>query len=1001
MSEKPRFDIAAIREKLSGDGGRKYWRSLDQLADTPEFEEFLHREFPREASVWDESFNRRNFLKLMGASLALGGLSACVKQPDEKIIPYVKQPEILVPGTPLYFATAIPMGGYAHGVLVKSHMGRPTHIEGNPDHPASLGASDIIVQASILSLYDPDRSQVILNNGRISTSEKFQQAVQIALEIQRSLKGAGLRILTETVTSPTLGSQLNSLLSAFPRAKWYQYEPANHDNVREGARLVFGRHINTVYSFKEAHIVVSLDADFLGEGPGHVRYARDFSSRRRVSGAHADMNRLYAFESTPTITGGIADHRFRMRASEVETVARALAAALGVPGVSAPSSVPVDEGSIKAVARDVQRHKANSIVIVGMHQPPVVHALAHFMNLILGNIGKTVLYTDPVEVSPTNHAQDLRSLVQEMDAGQVDMLVVLGGNPVYNTPADLDFGGQLPKVKISVHLGVYEDETAVKSTWHTPETHSLEAWSDARAYDGTTSIIQPLIAPLYTNARSSHELLELILGRMDRKGYDVVTQFWKAGRRGEDFARFWKTSLNDGLVSGSASPLKSVAPSVPPGGWKFSPPRSGMEIMFRPDPSVGDGRHANNGWLQELPKNLTRVTWDNAAYVSPATAQRLVLSNEDVVELKWKGRTVEAPVWIWPGHPDDSVTLHLGYGRTRAGRVGSRIGVDAYQMRTSDTSWFDTGLDIRKTGRRYRIACVQDHNSMEGRPIVRSADVAEFENDPAFAKEMAHNPAQKESFYPPYEYDGYAWGMTIDLNACTGCNACMVACQSENNVPIVGKDQVMNGREMHWIRIDRYYEGIVDDPATLLQPVACQHCENAPCEVVCPVAATTHDHEGLNVMTYNRCVGTRYCANNCPYKVRRFNFLQYSDTTTESYKLMRNPDVTVRNRGVMEKCTYCIQRISAARIEAKKEDRDIRDGEVTTACQAACPAQAITFGNINDKSSKVAKLKADPRDYGLLTELNTKPRTSYLAKLRNPNPEIATGRDDVSQRNHQ
>jgi MoCo/4Fe-4S cofactor protein with predicted Tat translocation signal len=987
MSDKPQIDVATIRERLAGQEGPQYWRSLEELADTEEFREFLQREFPREASVWENGFSRRDFMKIMGASLALAGLTGCVKQPDEKIIPYVKQPEILVPGKPLYLATAATLNGYATGVLATSHMGRPTGIAGNPDHPASLGSADVFALASILSLYDPDRSQVVMHKGEISTWSKFLTMLQVEMDVQRSLRGLGLRVLTGTVTSPTLGNQIKNLLREFPQAKWHRYEALNLDNVREGSRMAFGDIVDTQYRFERADIVLSLDANFLGEGPASVRYARDFAARRRVEGTTGNMNRLYMAESTPTITGGMADHRLRLKASQVETIARAVAAHLGVRGVSAPSLSDYQKKWVHAVAGDLRKYAGSSVVLPGEHQPPVVHALAHAINHTLGSAGNTVIHTDPVEVDPVHHGNSLQELVRDIDAGQVDMLLILGGNPAYDAPADLDLASKLPKVKHSIHLGLHYDETGSNCTWHIPESHFLEAWGDARSYDGTATIIQPLIAPLY-NSKSPYELLEEIRGKSGRKGYDIVREYWQSARPTGNFEEFWQVSVHDGLVAGTARPSRNVTVRLNP--WQFSePPEEGMEIMFRADSTVWDGRFANNGWLQELPKAVTRLTWDNAALMSPATIERLGLRNEQMVELTLDGGTVKAPAWMVPGHPDDAVTLHLGYGRTKSGRVGSKAGVNAYPLRTSKAMWFSGGLIVRKVGGRHKLASTQDHHSMEGRPIIRYANVADFVADPGFAKHMAHAPTPEESLYPRFEYDSYAWGMSIDLNACTGCNACVIACQSENNIPIVGKDQVANGREMHWIRIDRYYEGSnLDDPAMLVQPVACMHCENAPCEVVCPVAATSHDSEGLNVMTYNRCVGTRYCANNCPYKVRRFNFLQYSDTKTETLKMMYNPDVTVRNRGVMEKCTYCVQRISAARIEAKKENREIRDGEVVTACQAACPTQAIVFGNINDSTSNVAKAKAEPRDYGLLAELNTHPRTTYLAKLRNPNPEL-------------
>jgi molybdopterin-containing oxidoreductase family iron-sulfur binding subunit len=986
MSEKQPLDLTYIRQRLSDAHGQQYWRSLEEVAGTDEFRDFLHREFPREASVWEDGVSRRSFLKIMGASLSLAGLSACVKQPDEKIIPYVKQPEIMVPGRPLSFATAFVRGGYATGILATSNMGRPTKIEGNPDHPYSLGSTDAITQASILTLYDPDRSQVVLNKGAFSTWGKFLDALQLPLDIQRSLKGAGLRILTETVTSPTLGNQMRLLLEQFPQARWHQYEPVNLDNLHDGARLAFGEAVQTHYAFDQADVILSLDADFLGAGPAAVRYSRDFAARRRVEGTTANLNRLYVAECTPSITGSMADHRMRVKASQVEPMVRFIAAALNIPGIDGASLTGKQSEWMGAVVRDLVKHRGASIVVAGIEQPPTVHAMVHAINAALGNFEKTISFTDIPEASVANKLQSLRELVKDMNAGSVDMLLVLDSNPLFDAPPDLKFDAALAKVKFSVRLGLYHDETSANCLWHIPASHYLESWSDARAFDGSTTIIQPLIAPLY-NTKSQHEFIDAVTGTSERSGYDIVTGYWKK-KYSSSFETFWRMSLNNGTVDESALPRRSVAVKSNSMWGVFTPVSASLELLLRPDPSIWDGRFANNGWLQELPKPITKLTWDNAALVSPATAGKFTLQNEDVVELSIGGRKLEAPVWIVPGQPDEVVTLHVGYGRVRAGRVGSGVGVNAYALRSAEGGWSSLGLEIRKTGKRYTLACTQDHSSMEGRELVRYAPVQQFLADPAFARKQEHQPGPGESLYPQHEYDGYAWGMSIDLNACTGCNACVVACQSENNIPIVGKEQVHKGREMHWIRIDRYFEGDLDAPEIHTQPVTCMHCENAPCEVVCPVAATTHDSEGLNVMTYNRCVGTRYCSNNCPYKVRRFNFLQFTDTETESLKMMRNPDVTVRNKGVMEKCTFCVQRISHARIDAKVEGRSIRDGEVTTACQAACPAQAIMFGDINDTASRIARMKADPRDYSLLSELNTKPRTSYLAKLKNPNPEL-------------
>jgi molybdopterin-containing oxidoreductase family iron-sulfur binding subunit len=644
------------------------------------------------------------------------------------------------------------------------------------------------------------------------------------------------------------------------------------------------------------------------------------------------------------------------------------------------------------VAEDLWHHRGASLVVAGRQQPPLVHALAHAMNEVLGNVGQTVVYTQPIVAQPVDACASLRALVEDMAAGRVELLVSLGGNPVYTAPADVDVAAALAHVPLSVHLGLYVDETSALCRWHIPAAHELESWGDARAYDGTVSLLQPLIAPLY-NGKSAYELLAMLTGQLEQSGGEIVREDWRIQHQGAEFDQFWRTALHDGLITNTALPPQDVQLQT---GWladaaAAAPPSPGLELLFQPDPHIWDGRFANNGWLQELPKPMTKLTWDNAALLSPATAERLGLPNEAVVELHFQGRTVRAPVWIVPGHADEAVTVHLGYGRRRTGRVGSGAGFNAYTLRTSDTWWFGHGLQLRATGERYALATTQHHHAMEGRHLVRAGTLQQYVQHPQFVQEMGELPRPQETLYPPYAYEGYAWGMVIDQSTCLGCNACVVACQAENNIPIVGKQEVQRGREMHWIRIDRYYKGPVHNPEVYHQTVLCMHCEHAPCEVVCPVYATVHDHEGLNNMIYNRCVGTRYCSNNCPYKVRRFNFLQYADYDTASVKLLHNPEVTVRSRGVMEKCTYCVQRISAARIQAQLENRSIRDGEVVTACQSACPTGSIIFGDLNDASSRVANLKTLPLNYGLLAELNTRPRTTYLAALRNPNPQLRDG----------
>ena len=999
-----KINLDSIRARLDDGRGKRHWQSLHELAGTEEYKNFLHHEFPYDPAKTQSGVSRRDVLKLMGASAALAGLTACTRLPAEKIVPYVQAPEEFIPGKPLFYATSMPFGGVATGLLVESHLGRPTKVEGNPEHPASLGAADIFAQASVLTLYDPDRSQVVVRNGRIGNWSDFLNAMESLGQTLAAAQGEGFRVLTETVTSPTLAAQFRELFKRYPKAKWHQYEPAGRDNVRAGAQLAFGEYIETQYRFDRADVILSLDSDFLCAGPGSVRYAHDFADKRRVTGPESRMNRLYVVESTPTNTGAQADHRLPLRAGEIEALARALAGKLGVQtGTASGASNPDAYPWMDALARDLQNHRGASLVLAGDQHPPAVHALAHAINHALDNVGKTVIYTEPIEANPTDQLQSLRELVADMRNSRVETLVILSANPVYTAPADLQFKENLRKVNQRIHLGLYEDETAEQCHWHVPEAHFLEAWGDARAYDGTVSTIQPLIAPLY-DGKSTYELLAVLLGQPGRAGHDIVRDCWKSQRPEKNYEAFWETTLHDGVMAGTALPPKSVTLKMDLSGTAVSAAaKGGLEIVFRPDPTIWDGRFANNGWLQELPKPLTKLTWDNAALVSPATAQRLGVANGDVVELRYRGRNARAPLWIMPGHADESVTVHLGYGRTRAGRVGTGAGFNAYQLRTSDQPWFSAGLEIHKTEERYPLANTQHHHiiSREGqkveeesvaakhRELVRISTLEEFRKNPDFAKDPAKRTTKAQSLYPSFDYNkGYAWGMAIDLNSCVGCNACVIACQSENNIPVVGKEEVVAGREMHWIRVDTYFEGGLENPATYNEVVLCMQCENAPCEVVCPVGATVHSPEGLNEMVYNRCVGTRYCSNNCPYKVRRFNFKLYSDWTTPSLYGLRNPNVTVRSRGVMEKCTYCIQRINAVKIQAEKEDRPLHDGEIRTACQQSCPTQAIVFGNINDPASRVSKLKAQSRNYGLLTELNTRPRTTYLAKLRNPNPEI-------------
>jgi MoCo/4Fe-4S cofactor protein with predicted Tat translocation signal len=960
-----------------------YWRSLDEIAASDEFRSFVEDEFPNRTPDWNDPGSRRRFLRLMGASIALAGASACTKQPREEIVPYVRQPEELVPGQPLFYATSMSVAGIATGVLVESHLGRPTKIEGNPEHPASLGATDAAMQASILTLYDPDRSQTVTRNGYISGWGTFITALTGARDAAGEKKGAGFRILTGTVTSPTLAAQIQNFLIAYPAAVWHQYEPCGRHSARAGARAALGKPFNTLYRFDRADIIVSLDSDFLCSSmPGGLRYARDYGARRRAAAENPDMlpPRLYVAESSPSVTGGMADHRIRMTAGSVAEFAANIAQGAAV------SRSP----EVRAVLKDLDAHRGAGIVVAGEYQPPQVHALAHAINQTFGNIGKTVLYTDPVEANPVDEIASVRDLVQDIRDGTVETLLILGGNPVYDAPADLNFLEALKRVKLRAHLGLYLNETAAWCHWHVPEAHYLESWSDARAYDGTAGIVQPLIAPLY-GGKTPHEVMNVLANQGDQSPHDTVRNYWQTQHRGADFDDFWQISLHDGVVSGTKLPERTPLPRTMPGAFASAAVSPGLEIVFRPDPSIGDGAASNNAWLQEMPKPQNKMTWDNAVWISPRSAERYGVTTGDVIEIDLHDRRVEGPVWIMPGQADESLTVHFGYGRARAGKVGDGVGFNAYVLRTTSSLWQDAGANIARKGRGYEFATTQHTQTMEERDPFRAATYAGYHKDPDFSRPEEKRVPPDLTLFPQWGYREHRWGMSIDLNSCLGCQACTVACQAENNIPVVGKVEVAKGRHMNWLRVDRYFKGSLEDPDMYFQPVPCMHCENALCELVCPVAATVHSAEGLNEMVYNRCVGTRYCSNNCPYKVRRFNFFLYADWTTPSLFGLRNPDVTVRSRGVMEKCSYCVQRINRSKIEAEKQGRPVKDGEIVTACQQACPAEAIVFGDLSDPDSRVSKLKRQQRNYGLLEELNTRPRTTYLARLRNPNPDLEKG----------
>jgi molybdopterin-containing oxidoreductase family iron-sulfur binding subunit len=1022
------MNLADIRTRLAGLEGRAYWRSLEELADTPEFRTYVDREFPSQASEFTDPAGRRQFLKLMGASLALAGVSACTRQPQERIVPYVRQPEEIVPGRPLFFATAMPLGGFGQPLLAENHMGRPTKLEGNPEHPASLGATDVHSQAAVLTLYDPDRSRNIIGRGEVRTWTTFATTLQAAINAQHGTQGQSLRLLTEPVTSPTMLDQIEQLRALFPNMKWHQWDPVF------GAPQGGAPAEAAVYQFAKADVVVSLDADFLGFGPAAVRYSKDFASRRRIGTPQDQQNRLYVAEPVPTVTGAKAEHRVAVKAREIQALAAALAGAVGAGGGAQGAAIP-DQAQrwVQAAANDLKAHAGRSAVVAGPEQPAAVHAMARAMNDALTNTGSTVSYLPPIAASPADGTRSIAELVADMNAGQVELLVILGANPVFTAPADLNFTAALDKVPMRMHMGLYQDETAELCHWHVPEAHFLETWGDVRSFDGTASLIQPLVAPLY-DGRNPLEILSIMNGAPGMPAMEIVKSYWTKvfdggvpgvtarDRSGQPFASadaLWRTALHDGFIASTSmipefvaasagaapprpadgavtpAPAQAAAQAQPPA----APPNpTGMEILFRPDPYVLDGRFINNGWLQELPRPLSKITWDTAAFLSVRTAERLGVGRGDILEIAYNNRVARLPVWVMPGTADDVVVVHFGYGRRRTGRVGTGLGTDTFVLRTSAAPWFDGGVQVTATGDTYVLASTQNHFAMEHRHPVRVVTADELRRNPgAVAAQGPNRPPPEMSLHGTGEHPHsrgaqHRWAMAIDLNACTGCSACIIACVAENNIPVVGKSQIERSREMHWIRVDTYFAGDPAAPeATYHQPVPCMHCETAPCEPVCPVAATVHSDEGLNDMVYNRCVGTRYCSNNCPYKVRRFNFMLYSDFSTPELVGQRNPDVTIRSRGVMEKCTYCVQRINHARQDAKTTGQPIRDGDIRTACQQVCPSDAIVFGDLNDPQSAVVRLKSQERNYGLLEDLNTRPRTTYLAVVKNPNPELDKG----------
>lgn len=969
----------------------KFWRSLDQLANTEAYQRSVDDEFPDREGLLN--LDRRQFVGLLGASTLMASLVGCRRLPQEKIIPYVKTPEGSVSGINQYYATSVSLGGFAHGILAESRSGRPGKLEGHPGHPSTLGSSDPFIQGSLYDMYDPDRSKSVYHNGQLSSWTEFAKAIAKALA---EVESSHVVLLTEQTTSPTELAMIQKFISKHQGASWFQWDPVNKDNELEGLKAAFGQAVTPVYDYTKAKVILSLDDDFMTFGPGRVRYTRDFSAGRIVDSKDPVMNRLYAIYSASSTTSAAADHGLGVKPSQVHELAAKIAAV--VQGTAATG----DHAEwINAVGADLKAAGAGALVTAGAHQPASVHAIAHGLNALLGAVNSTVKYLPRLGGGAESMSGSLNDLMVAIKAQAVDLLIILGGNPVYNAPGDSGFAEAVSSIKSVVHHGIWRDETGHAAGWHTPEAHYLECWGDGVAYDGTPTLQQPLIAPLYVG-KSKIEFLDILCGGA-RSGLDIMKEEVYKGYETKPGA--WDKFVHDGMRQVEVAPV--AVNQLATAFSTTSQIKGGeLEIVILPDPTVYDGRFANNAWMQELPKPMTSLTWDNAVQLSPKTAAKFGVIDQDIVEVAANNSRVQGPVKIVPGQADDTVVVHMGYGRTKGGTIctatsgtmpvtntmgGKGVGFNAFPLLSMKGAIGEA--TITKVGGQWILASVQTHHSMEGRDIVRSASLEDYKKDPSMHPHgVHHHESSLYNYTEEFSEGQQRWAMTIDLSLCTGCNACTIACQAENNIPAVGKEQVQRGREMHWIRIDRYYVGEPEHPTeTVFQPVACMHCEIAPCEPVCPVAATVHSREGLNQMVYNRCVGTRYCSNNCPYKVRRFNYINFNDKVDKpSITLLNNPDVTVRGRGVMEKCTFCVQRINKARIQGKKsgEGKVPTDG-VVTACQQACPTNAIVFGDWADPKSAITKSKANPRNYDLLPEVNTKPRTSYLGRVRNINPALA------------
>jgi MoCo/4Fe-4S cofactor protein with predicted Tat translocation signal len=961
--------------------GHSLWRSLEQAAGDPAFLAHAQREFPGIAASLADPVDRREVLKLMGAALLWSGLAGCDSKFGKDLIPAVRVPPGMVPGRPNYYATAHVLDGYANGIVVKHLMGRPLKVDGNSLHPASLGSSDAFAQALPLDFYDPDRAAALTLHGAPSDRPNLERSIAEQREQLARTGGRGLRILMGSTSSPTLAAQLDALLLQYPEARHIGWDPVSHDAVAQGTTRAYGRPLEPLAHLDRVDVLLAIDSDLLSGAPGSVRYARDFAARRNPTRT-ASMSRVYALEPTPTLIGAVADHRFIADPPDMERIVRALAVALSphrAPAVAGHESLPTWFGPL---VEDLMRVRGRALVHVGRDQPAALHALAYVVNESLQGRGSTFDLIEPVRYSSHDRSATLAELVEDMHAGRVTSLLIIDSNPVYTAPAALGFTQALARVPFSLALAPRGDETARAATWFVPLAHPWEAWSDARAYDGSVTIMQPQALPLYRGV-SAHEMVARFTSNAALSGEEIVRSHWR-DRLGADFEEGWHDALAAGLIKGSAGAAVDTLLRTDDTGSDIdnagSAPQSdspgALKVLLRPDPSLWDGRFANNPWLQELPRSLTKLVWDNPLLIAPQLAERLGLMNGDHVRLAVGATAIETPVWVLPGQAADCVTALLGSGRTAGGRLAAG-GVDFYPLTGASGP-----VRLEKTSGHTELASTEHHNALFATPaeILRHGTFRELSE--SLGREAEAADAHLYRRRPP---GPAAWAMSIDLNACIGCNACIIACQAENNIPVVGKAQVLKEREMHWLRIDRYYVGSAEEPQSFFQPVLCMHCEQAPCENVCPVGATVHDSEGLNVMVYNRCVGTRFCSNNCPYKVRRFNFFAFAREERRPPESF-NPDVTVRARGVMEKCSYCVQRIAEARIEADRANRPV--GEVRTACQTACPTQAFTFGNLADPQSEVVKRKESPLNFAMLAEQNTQPRTTYEARVCNPNPAI-------------